>query len=75
MDIKKQRTRMADVMAEPPKTLDANGLMNYLGIGRNRAYELMNTKGFPSVRISSRRIIVPVAALEDWLVKKANEPV
>lgn len=62
-------------LVEAKRTLDVNGLMNYLGIGRNRAYELMRSEGFPSVRISPRRIIVLVDSLEEWLVAKTEKPI
>ena len=53
------------------KALTANELAQYLGIGRNRAYQLTRTQGFPAVRISQRRIIIPVRELEKWLEEQA----
>ena len=59
-------------------TLDTAGLMEYLGIGRNRAQDLMRRKDFPSVQITARRRVVAVSALEAWLAeqaaKKESEP-
>lgn len=52
--------------------LDTNGLMEYLGIGRNNAQALMRKQGFPSVQITPRRRIVPIIALERWLEEQAN---
>lgn len=54
-------------------TLDTTGLMAYLAIGRNNAQALMRRPDFPSVRISPRRRIVSIAALEEWLSSKARE--
>lgn len=31
--------------------LDARDLSEFMGIGINRAYELMHTKGFPAIRV------------------------
>lgn len=45
--------------------LDTNGLMEYLGIGRNNAQALMRRADFPSVQITPRRRIVPIIALEE----------
>lgn len=41
-------------------------LMNYLGIGKDRAYALMHLKSFPSIKIG-KTYIVTVAELENWL--------
>ncbi|MDL2318682.1 helix-turn-helix domain-containing protein [Eubacteriales bacterium OttesenSCG-928-A19] len=54
-------------------TLDVNGLMEYLGTGRNNAQALMRRDDFPSVRISARRRIVTVKALEKWLAEQAGK--
>jgi predicted DNA-binding transcriptional regulator AlpA len=42
-----------------------------LGISRPVAYELTKREGFPAVRVSERRIIVPVEALKRWLNEQA----
>lgn len=42
-----------------------------LGIGRNAAYQLVNRKGFPALRVGNRWVI-PVAALERWLEAQAQ---
>ena len=38
----------------------------YLGIGRNKAYELVNDKAIPSIRIG-KQFRIPVKALDRWL--------
>ena len=38
-----------------------------LGIGKNKAYELCSRSDFPAVRITPRRIVVPVDGLKTWL--------
>lgn len=41
-------------------------LMRILGIGKNKAYKLMNTKGFPSITFN-RQLRVEHNALMKWL--------
>ena len=43
-----------------------------LGISRPVAYELCNREDFPAVRVSSKRIVIPVDALNQWLMQKAG---
>ena len=38
-----------------------------LGINLPKAYELARQEGFPAIRISPRRIVIPKAAFERWL--------
>ena len=38
-----------------------------LGISVPRAYDLTKREGFPAIRVSERRIIIPVDALNRWL--------
>lgn len=57
-------------MADSVKMLDINDLQRILKIGKNSAYQLMQTKGFPSMQIG-RRWLIPEEALKDWL--KNNE--
>lgn len=45
-----------------------------LGIGRNAAYELLASGKLPSIRITSRRLIVTKRALETFLGLAANIP-
>ena len=47
-------------------TLSVDELAATMGVSRPKAYELVNTPGFPVVRVG-RRIRIPVAALERWL--------
>ena len=54
-------------------TLSVEEMANELGISRPIAYELIKREGFPAIRISERRIIIPVEALRDWLSTKAVE--
>lgn len=52
--------------------LSVDELAVELGISRPVAYELVKRDGFPSVRISERRIVVPVDKLREWLNKQTE---
>ena len=52
--------------------LDIRGLAEYLHIGLSAAYDLVKRPGFPAVRITARRIIVPVKELDKWLQEQAK---
>lgn len=47
-------------------------LCEVLGIGEPVAYELVKRPGFPSVRVSKNRIIIPVAPLKKWLERESE---
>ena len=52
-------------------TVSVDEMAAMLGISRPVAYELTKREGFPAVRISANRIIVPVEALKRWLNEQA----
>ena len=54
-------------------TISVDEMASMLGISRPVAYELVKRDGFPAVRVSERRIIVPVEALKRWLNEQAIE--
>lgn len=54
------------------KVFKAKDLEQILGISGPKVYELMASEGFPSIRIG-RRIVVPKASFEEWLMKSAAE--
>ena len=47
-------------------------LAEVLGIGKNAAYDLVASKGFPAIRINERRIIIPREGLYVWLMGQAG---
>lgn len=59
-------------MREGQLTLSVEELAKELGISRPVAYELVKKDGFPSVRVSERRIVIPVDALRAWLSDNAR---
>ena len=54
-----------------PIMLSVNQLANVLGISRTRSYDLVRSKGFPSITIGSR-IVVPKDELMIWIQKQLN---
>ncbi len=54
-------------------TLSVEEMAQVLGISKPLAYGLLKQEGFPSIRISERRIVIPVTALQAWLSAKAIE--
>ncbi len=55
-----------------PLMLNANQLSKALGISRAGAYELMHSKGFPTLRIG-KRIMVSREQLIKWVEARSGE--
>ena len=53
--------------------LSVEELAQELGISRPLAYELIKREGFPAIRVSDRRIIIPFDALARWLDSEAEK--
>ena len=53
-------------------TLSVDELAQELGISKPLAYNLIKRNDFPSLRISERRIVIPVDALRSWLNANAG---
>ena len=53
-------------LEELPVTLSANDLAETLGLSRAGAYNLLNSKGFPTLHIGSRKV-VPKARFIEWI--------
>ena len=54
-----------------PLTLRADDIAAVLGISRAGAYNLMNSKGFPTIRIG-RRMVVPRDKFVEWMEQQLN---
>lgn len=54
--------------------LQTKDLMNYLRIGKDRAYALMRSKSFPSMRIG-KTYCVTMTSLQTWLNENAGKNV
>ena len=55
-----------------PIVLTADQLAQALGISRAGAYQLMHSKGFPTLRIG-KRMLVPKDKFLEWLDSKAEK--
>ena len=55
-----------------PIVLTADQLAQALGISRAGAYQLMHSKGFPTIRIG-KRMVVPKEQLLVWMEEKLKE--
>ena len=60
------------IIQQKKLVLSVHELADTLGISRPVAYELIKKNGFPAVRVSERRIIIPVEALCKWLEAEAQ---
>ena len=49
-------------------TMSVQELSEQMGISLPKAYELVKTPGFPTIRIVSRTLI-PIEAYTEWLVR------
>ena len=56
---------------ELPLFLSANLVAQTLGVGRATAYELMNEKAFPAIRVGSR-IVVPKENFRQWVEQQTG---
>ena len=58
-------------MTENKMTVSVDEMANMLGISRSVAYQLIKERDFPVVRVSERRLIIPIKSLEKWLEERA----
>ena len=56
---------------ELPLFLSAKLVAQTLGVGRATAYELMNEKDFPAIRIGSR-IVIPKEKFRQWVEQQTG---
>ena len=54
--------------------MNVQELRSYLGIGRNAAYDLVKTEGFPAISFG-KTIKVSVKGLEDWIDKNMGNKI
>ena len=52
-------------------TMSVDEMAAAVGVSRPKAYELVNSEGFPVIRIG-RRIRIPVAGLERWIEEQSS---
>ena len=63
---------MNTLMENKKLTINVAELAEVLGVSKPVAYELTRKNGFPAVRVSERRIIIPVEVLKRWLNEQAG---
>lgn len=51
---------------------DVNEIKKIFSCGKNTAYDIMNSSGFPSIRVG-RKIFVEKEEFEKWLQKNAGK--
>ena len=51
-------------------TMSVQELSAQMGISLPQAYELVKTPGFPTIRVGTR-ILIPVEAYREWLLRNA----
>lgn len=59
-------------MADNKMTVSVEEMASMLGISRSVAYQLVREKDFPVIRVSERRLIIPIKSLEKWLEERAT---
>ena len=52
-------------------TVSVQELSAQMGISLPKAYELVKTPGFPTLRIGTR-ILIPIDAYKEWLMKQST---
>jgi hypothetical protein len=57
--------------SEVPVSLNAEDIANFLGISRTKAHVLMNSKGFPTLHIGKRKIVIKDSFLK-WIENQSN---
>lgn len=54
---------------ESKACMDVREMADYLGISIASAYALCRKPDFPVVRVSPRRLVVPVEGLREWMAR------
>jgi excisionase family DNA binding protein len=54
-------------------TMSVEELSESLGIGRNQAYQLTRSEGFPCVHVGTR-ILIPMKEFQEWLTAQSLQP-
>jgi len=67
---KSKETEVMKIMEKT--TMSVQELSSQMGISLPKAYELVKTPGFPSIRIGTR-ILIPIDAFREWLVITSNK--
>lgn len=58
-------------MNDTQNMLTAKDIQEYFGCGKNQAYALMHSRGFPAIQIN-RRLYVPQEELDKWIARQTG---
>ena len=61
--------------AELPVCMSGRDVADAMGISLANAYQVMKKSGFPSIRVSDKRIIVPRDKFLDWLDHESDRQI
>ena len=64
-----QKNEMEECVMEKT-TMSVQELAAQMGISLPKAYELVKTPGFPTIRVGTR-ILIPIEVYREWLLKNA----
>lgn len=68
----KSTTCKYNTISEYPICLRAEEVAEILGVSRTNAYQVMRSKGFPTVRVG-HRLVVPRDKLIEWIEQQLKE--
>ena len=57
---------------ENKKLITVKEFINEYGVGANKAYEIVNSKGFPSIRLG-KKILIIRNKIDEWLNDNIGE--
>ena len=57
-----------------PHVLTINDICKIMSIGKNAAYALVKTPGFPLIRAGQRKILINGKLFREWLDARASPP-
>lgn len=57
---------------ERPRVFNARDLCVIWGMSLNNVYALMRFQGFPSIKVSARRYVVPEDAFNHWMEEQVQ---
>jgi len=60
---------------EKKRFLNVKDVQELFGIGRSKAIDLMNSEGFPSIKLGERTYRVDKSELEKWLEKNKGKTI
>ena len=55
-----------------PIMYDVSDIQNIFKIGRSKAYQLLSSSGFPSIKLN-KKLLVEKGKLEEWIAKNSGK--